>query len=355
MNVAAIVPSLNPDEKFLSVISGLADAGFAHIYVVNDGSDDTFSHYFEAAAAYPQCTVLVHEENKGKGRALKTAFARYLEDNNGCVGVVTLDADGQHSTEDVVMISKELEKTPDMLILGARDFSQAHVPKKSALGNKITRTVFKMVCGIPITDTQTGLRGIPNSYLAPLLDISGERYEFETTMLLEAKRAGVRIREMPISTIYIDNNATSHFRPLVDGMRIYILILKFTFASIASFLVDFGLFALLEYILLAPLPGPQRKLIATVVARVCSAFFNFFVNHRIVFVSKAGMSGSMVRYAILCVVQMLCSYGGVYLLSEWLPLPTMASKLITDCILFFISFFIQRRWVFRATENPSNE
>jgi putative flippase GtrA len=347
MNVAAVVPSFNPDEKFITIIDRLIAAGFTRIYVVNDGSDKGCDVFFTAAAARPQCVLLTHPENRGKGRALKTAFERHLESPGGYVGVVTLDADGQHSAEDTVKVADALAQNPEALVLGARNFSQSDVPKKSALGNKITRKILSAACGVPITDTQTGLRGIPNRFIQTLLGVNGDRYEFETNMLLETKRSRVSIVEVPISTIYINNNSASHFRPFKDSLRIYLLILMFTFASMASSLADLCAFGLLFW-LLRFMPNETRIFLATVIARIISATFNFFINHRLVFRSKTRIDAAALRYAVLCVLQMLCSFGGVYLLSRFLPLPALLAKIITDVPLFFISFFIQRRWVFRA-------
>lgn len=352
MRVAAVVPSLNPNEYLTRVVDELVGAEFSRIYVINDGSADSFAPVFEEAARHPQVILLRHEVNRGKGRALKTAFEHYLADPGDYVGLVTLDGDGQHHTADVVRVAEALEQHPEALVLGCRDFSQSDVPKKSELGNKITRTVFRLAVGMPITDTQTGLRGISKDFAAQLLNVSGERYEFETNMLLETKRARVPIREVSINTIYIDDNQASHFRPFADSLRIYSLIfkfiLKFTLSSLASSLLDLGLFAVLNYLLgVAAVSAGTRLLIATVGARVCSALFNFFVNKQLVFESKARTPGAMLRYGILAVAQVLCSYGGTYLLSEVLPLPTMLSKILVDVTLFFISYFIQRKWVFR--------
>lgn len=346
MKVAAVVPSLNPDKEFLDVISGLIESGFKRIYVVNDGSLPEYDTFFDVAKAHPECLVLCHQENRGKGRALKTAFAHYLQNCQGFVGLVSMDADGQHSTEDVVKVALALEENPNALILGSRDFSKSNVPAKSALGNKLTRSIFKLACGISITDTQTGLRAISNNFAQILLNVEGERYEFETNMLLETKRAGVNILEIPISTIYINNNSASHFRPIADGLRIYMLILKFTLSSLASFFVDFGLFALLNW-LLSSLAPSVRLFIATVGSRLCSALFNFAMNKKLVFASRAKTSGALLRYAILCICQMLFSYVGVYFLSEFLPFPPLFAKILVDIALFFISFTLQQRWVFK--------
>lgn len=362
MRVTAIVPALNPEPLFPGVVQGLVDVGFSRILVVNDGSGTEFLPLFEEVKALPGVVVLTHNENQGKGRSLKTAIDYYLEDPGDHVGVVTLDADGQHGMDDVVCVAKALEEHPDDLILGVRDFSQDHVPPKSAMGNKITRRFIKFLFGLQITDTQTGLRAIPNGYARKLLRVKGERYEFETTMLLETKRMDVGIHEVPIHTIYIDDNSASHFRPVADSWRIYKLILrcwviyfflktlrliKFSLSSLISFGVDMGLFAFLNAVLGAFSPA-LRLFIATAGARVISAVCNFFVNRTVVFKSEEQVGGAMFRYAVLAICQMFCSYGGVYALNHLLPIPNVVAKMLVDITLFFISFYIQRKWVFKA-------
>lgn len=347
MNITAIVPSLNPDEKLPAVVDGLFAAGFGHVYVVNDGSKAETLPVLEALAGQPGVTVLHHPQNRGKGAALKTAFAAYLQAPGDSIGVVTVDADGQHSPQDAARVGDTLLQNPQALVLGVRDFSGEDVPTHNALGNRITSLVFKMVCGLPISDTQTGLRGISNQYAQHLLNTRGDRYEFETNMLLETKQQGVSILQVPISTIYINKNETSHFRPVADSLRIYLPILKFALSSLASSVVDLALFTLFNW-MLGPLAIASRLLVATVGARVCSALFNFFVNHRLVFQSRSGVRPAMGRYLVLCVAQMLLSYGGVYLLSGIAPLPELPAKIIVDLLLFFVSYYVQKRWVFAA-------
>lgn len=363
MKVAAIVPSLNPDHEFIGVVDGLIGAGFTRIIAVNDGSGPEYDTFFEQVAEKPGCTVMRHEENKGKGRALKTAFEHYLEDPGDCVGVITLDADGQHSIEDVTACARALEEHPEDLVLGVRDFDLANVPQRSAMGNKITRRIIKRLFKLEISDTQTGLRGISNRFAQYLLRIKGERYEFETLMLLETKRTNIDIFEVPIHTIYIDDNSASHFRTVADSVRIYKLIIrflaiyyffrllsliKFAVSSISSAVLDIGLFALLDY-LLREMPPETRYLAAVAGARVCSSVFNFFLNKLLVFQSRENTPVAMVKYASLTVVQLFCSYVGIYLLSGLLPLPSVPAKILVDVGLFFASYFIQRKWVFHHT------
>lgn len=348
MNVTAIVPSLNPDEKFLRVVEGLVEAGFESIILVDDGSRADCRVWFERAMEYPQCTLLRHGKNLGKGRALKTAFNHFLSLENGHAGVVTLDGDGQHAMPDVVNCAKALEEDPGSLVLGVRVFSGDHVPARSRLGNHITSFIFKTLCGIPVSDTQTGLRGISTEFCRYLLDVKGERFEFETNMLLETRRAEVTIREVPIETVYIEENKSSHFRVIRDSVAIYGLILKYLSSSILSFVLDWGLFTFLIWLLgnIAGDLGQINIYIATAGARIVSSLFNFALNRTVVFRSREGIGKTMIRYYILCVCQLLCSAGLVHLLSLT-GCPSAVAKIPVDILLFCISFRIQRSWVFR--------
>ncbi|MBO5213530.1 MAG: bifunctional glycosyltransferase family 2/GtrA family protein [Clostridia bacterium] len=348
MNVTAIVPSLNPDEKFLRVVEGLVEAGFDSIILVDDGSRPDCRVWFERAMEYPQCTLLRHGKNLGKGRALKTAFNHFLSLENGHVGVVTLDGDGQHAMPDVVNCAKALEEHPESLILGARVFSGDHVPFRSRMGNNITSFIFKALCGIPVSDTQTGLRGISAEFCRYLLDVKGERFEFETNMLLETRRAEVTIREVPIETVYIEENKSSHFRVIRDSVAIYGLILKYLSSSILSFVLDWGLFTLFLWIL-GNIAGNLEEIniwIATAGARILSSLFNFTMNRTVVFRSREGLGKTMTRYYVLCICQLLASAGLVHLLSLT-GCPSAVAKIPVDILLFCISFRIQRNWVFR--------
>ncbi len=348
MNVTAIVPSLNPDEKFLRVVEGLVEAGFESILLVDDGSKAECRVWFERAMAYPQCTLLRHGKNLGKGRALKTAFNHFLSLENGHVGVVTLDGDGQHAMADVVNCAKALEEHPESLILGARVFTGDHVPARSRMGNHITSFVFKGLCGIPVSDTQTGLRGISADFCRYLLDVKGERFEFETNMLLETRRAEVSIREVPIETVYIEENKSSHFRVIRDSIAIYGLIFKYLSSSALSFLLDWALFTLFLWLLSLWLPdlASANIYLATAGARIISSLFNFAMNRTVVFRSREKLGKTMIRYYTLCICQLLCSAALVHLVSLT-GCPSAVAKIPVDILLFLISFRIQRSWVFR--------
>ncbi len=343
--ITLIIPSLDPDGKLLEVLEGVQAEGFSDFLLVDDGSAPENQHYFEEAAERFGCTVLHHEKNRGKGRALKTAFEWYQKNRPDFQGCVTVDGDNQHHPKDIAAcVKKMLDGGCKALILGVRDFNGPNVPKKSRFGNHLTSNVFRLFCGLHISDTQTGLRVFPHNSMPLMLEISGERFEYETNMLLSCKNAGLPMEELSIRTIYIDENATTHFHPIRDSLKVYGIILRFFAASIASFVLDFGLFNLLYAL------TKQKLFLSTVIARVCSSLFNYTINRKAVFRSKTSMGSTLWRYYILCALQMLTSYGLVALLTKWLGEGNgivAVCKFVVDMLLYFVSFRVQQAWVFR--------
>lgn len=350
MKVSVIIPSLNPDEKLICVVDSLREAGFDDIILVNDGSDENHMEPFEHVSAYSECTILTHEVNKGKGRGLKTAFEYCIKNRPDIDGVVTVDGDNQHKAADILKCCEKMEECKDKVVLGVRNFSGKDVPFKSRFGNNMTSFVFKFACGLNISDTQTGLRAIPRQYLELFDNVKGERFEYETNMLLEFKQSHIDFVEVPIETVYIEENASTHFNPIKDSLKIYGVIFKFLFSSIASSVIDLAMFAIISALLFGKLDESMRIFTATLGARIISSLFNYTFNRKAVFNSKSGVKSSIVRYYILCACQLCVSYGLVYLVTSVLSLGqvlTVVAKAIIDTILFVISFQIQRRWVFK--------
>ena len=201
-SLTIVLPSLNPDAKFSGVVSGLVESGFRSIVIVDDGSDADHQQWFALAEEYSQCIVLHHGVNKGKGRALKTAFSYVLENIRDAEGVITIDGDGQHLLKDVIACGNRMLDEKDRVILGCRDFDLPGVPPRSVAGNKFTSRAFRLLFGICLSDTQTGLRAIPAQFLQDFCAIEGERFEYETNMLLQMKRNGIAFSEQPIETVY---------------------------------------------------------------------------------------------------------------------------------------------------------
>lgn len=343
MAPAVLIPSLNPDHHLTELVEALMQAGLSDIIVIDDGSKPSCRPIFDALSS-GGCHVLTHAVNLGKGRALKTGINAYLNLYPQGIGLITADADGQHSPEDILRIAAGMAAAPDMLILGVRNFEEENVPFKSRAGNMITRRLFGFLSGLRLTDTQTGLRGIPRSAMGWMMQLHGERYEYEMNMLIECRRHALDIVEVPIETIYINKNAASHFHPLRDAVRIYALLARFASASVASSLLDIGLFALMTKAIL-PANFNESIAVSTVVARVGSSLFNYTVNKRAVFGGEQSR-GTLWRYYALAIVLMVASLALVRTLTPLLGWDAVTVKIPVDVILFLASFKIQQNWVF---------
>lgn len=355
MRTLIVIPALNPPTELLEYVNKLKQFGLDDIMIIDDGSNEKFQYIFEKLRQEYDCIILKHAKNLGKGRALKNAFNYFLTMPNvkEFNGVVTADSDGQHRVEDVINMIKELEQHPKSLILGCRDFDSENVPPKSKFGNKLTKFVFRLFYGRKITDTQTGLRGFPKDILREMIDIPGERFEYETKMLIHMFEENINIEETTIETIYYDNNAETHFNPIKDSLRIYKVIFgsffKYLISSLSSFIVDIGLFQLILWISLATgfSRGTVPIIVATVIARIFSSYFNFTINKNFVFNGEKSIRKTIIKYYSLAIVQMILS--AVLVSAVWHIIfgSETIIKIVVDTILFFVSYQIQRRWVFR--------
>lgn len=346
--VPIIIPSYEPDEKLITLMQALGDAGFSQIIVVDDGSEDKVYQELFTKAQELGGTVLHHAVNLGKGRALKTAFNHCIYHYPDAIGCVTIDSDGQHTVPDMVACMKSLLANPQSLVLGARNFNEEGIPLRSSFGNKTTSRVMKALTGLSISDTQTGLRAIPMAFMRELMEEKGERFEFETNMLLAAKESGRMIVEVPIKTIYIEDNKTSHFHPIRDSIKIYAIFFKFIVSSLSSSIVDLVLFSIFLWMLGERTYGTFSSImLATILARVLSAIYNFTINYKVVFKSRDNASRAIVKYAILAVLIMLASGFLVETIYGMLAIPEVLIKIPVDVILFLVSFWVQREVVYK--------
>jgi glycosyltransferase involved in cell wall biosynthesis len=341
-SIAVLIPAYRPSHDLKTLTDSLLEEGF-RVAVVDDGSGSGFEAAF--AALSKEVALLVHETNQGKGRALKTGL-RYIRRNlPACEAVVTADADGQHRLEDILKVSGEVSVAEEALVLGSRRFEGA-VPLKSRFGNTLTRYVFAVATGKKLYDTQTGLRAFATELIPSLLDVPGERYEYELNVLLWAAKRRMPIREVAIRTVYLDNNSSSHFRPVRDSIIIYANIIKFTLSSLTAFGIDFICLFILRA-LTSHLSIGVSLLVSAVGARLISAFCNFMINRRVVFKSTGNVFASAAGYFALVGAVLIANYGMLYAMNVVVGISLLASKLVADTTLFVGSYFAQKRLVFR--------
>jgi len=338
-NIFVVVPTLDPDEEIMGNFIKELQKEFKHILVVNDGSNSAHSKFFKSLEK-DGIEVIGHYKNLGKGRGLKNAFNYLLEHYKNLEGVVTCDCDGQHSVKDIKKCVENLLENPNKLVLGVRNFDDVNVPSRSKFGNKITRNIFKLFIGLEISDTQTGLRALSKDLMVRFMDLPGERYEYETNMLIECKEKNIEISEVEIETIYLNHNVNSHFNPLKDSIMIYRLFMKYILVALSSFILDIMLFTGM----LGVLKINSKILAATILARVVSSIYNYLINSNLIF--KDMTVRSLVKYYILAVVQMFISGCFVTYLFSLLNISVVFIKILVDLVIWVINLVVQREFVF---------
>ncbi len=262
------------------------------------------------------------------------------------IGLIQCDCDGQHHVKDVDRCAELLRKNPDKFILGVRDFSDKKIPFRSRFGNKCTSWVFKLFCGMNIKDTQTGLKGIPWHFIPILMETPGERFEYASSVLIETRKRGMEIVQFPIETIYINGNETSHFNPIVDSIRIYSFIFRYLMSSLSSFVLDIIFYS----ILIAVFKNVFLEyyiIISTYLSRAILCVYVFILNKKAVFHNKEKTLPVAIKFFALCIVQATLSGFSIKFLVGFTDWGEVVCKIIVDTILFFASFQIQSRWVFK--------
>ena len=337
---AVLIPAWDPDGNLIPLVASLLELGFGAIIIVNDGSTSA-TEIFSKLKRLDRVHILRHAINLGKGRALKNGINYFLGKLPAFDILVTADADGQHTPADIARVAHAALESSGKAVLGSRGFVK-DVPLRSRIGNGLTRHIFAFVTGARLADTQTGLRAFPRSMLPALMALEGERYEYEMTVLAHICRTGARPLEVPIETVYIDGNRSSHFDPIRDSMRIYFVLARFFLSSIIAAGIDF-----LGFTATFALTG--NILVAIIVGRL-SSLVNFALNKKFVFHSRASVVGSLGRYYVLVAAIAALSYGLIWTLSRRLHWNVFASKVIVDVLLSLVSFSVQRTFVFRKSE-----
>lgn len=343
-----LIPSLDPDEKILLTVKDLIQQGFSRFLLVNDGSkSDSFFQQLEQDYG---CTVLTHKENLGKGSALKTGFQQ-ANTLNDISYVITVDGDYQHKAADVYAVAVKMRELDEKsLVLGVRSFKKReNIPLRSWLGNKMSAFLLGVMTGKKLQDSQTGLRGFPVESLDDMLKIPGERFEYETNMLLHARKHGYSLVETPIETVYIHENESSHFHPFTDSLKVCSVMLMFLASSTVSFLVDISLFSALVFLFFQGQDSLEEVFLASVLARMVSSVVNFTLNYKSVFRSQEKLSVALTKYYSLAFVLMILSSTATGFLAEWTQLPVIM-KLLVDGSLYFFSFTLQKHYIFHKKE-----
>ncbi len=318
-NIVVLIPVYDPNEEIMDKFLEKLTKRFKNIVFINDGCSQKHDKYMKKIAKkYP---VIKHYVNLGKGRGLKNGINYILNNYPDAKVIVTADCDGQHSVKDIKKCGDMALKNADSLILGVRDFSQKLVPKRSKFGNVITRNVLYSFVGQRVSDTQTGLRAMSMDVAKKLIDVSGERYEYETNVLIETKTKQIPIKEVVIDTIYINDNETSHFNPVKDSIRVYKLFASYILFTLLAYVIETIIFAKTYNINSAFYIIPLFLFLSKIVSSIIKKIFNNHVNLKYV----------LINYLVSVVILSLISSHVILI------------KVIVDVVMLVISLLWNRK------------
>jgi glycosyltransferase involved in cell wall biosynthesis len=340
-----LIPAYEPTADIVEVVKELLKSDFFQtILIVDDGSSQPTKNYFKELVQLQSVILLTHAINRGKGQAIKTGLNYFLLNSDPKTpGVVTVDADGQHLPKDVIAVTKAGQEA-DCFTLGTRDFS-TNVPLRSRLGNVLTKMIFRFFTGIKITDTQTGLRYIPRRQAEKHLQITKDRYEYEFSVLVyEAAELGEKLVQVPISTVYINDNKSSNFHIIHDSLSIYSVFLKFISLSMVSSLLDYIIFSICYF-------TTSKILLSFIMARIVAVTFNFCFSRQWVFKSHHDLVIQILKYITTVIIFLIISYNFTVWFSNIFDTYVLIGKFISEGSLFLLSFFIQRNLIFRKIKN----
>jgi glycosyltransferase involved in cell wall biosynthesis len=333
-----VIPAYEPDDHLINLVDTLL-GGLAHnidrIIVVNDGSKATASLqiFDQLRTTRPRVEVLSHACNRGKGAALKTGFARAAQYHGTSKIVVTADADGQHAAEDVLRVAKGSLASGSPCI-GVRKFNGT-IPFRSRFGNLFTRALFRFVSGHKVQDTQTGLRAYLMKDIPSLCAISADRYDFEFHALFQMCRQG-KLLQIPVATLYAPRNPTSHFRTILDSMKIYAVFARYTTVSMISSVSDWLIFSILTLTSLSTFS-------ALLTSRLIVLPLYFVGMRKFAFRARSGnavLQGVLI--AALALVHFLSLWQLTNLINGSLALSRPSSMLISLSLLYVVGFIVQR-------------
>ncbi len=336
-NIVVLIPAYKPSGEFVEVVESLLRQQFSPLVVVDDGSGPAYAETFAAVQQHDGVILLTHEVNKGKGAALKTGLSYIYDELPEYQGVVTADADGQHTPEDIRKVAQVTAENPNALVLGARQFEEMVFHRR--IGNAITHWVFRIFFALNLTDTQTGLRGMGRDFIPACLEIPYDGYEFESEMLLITRGERVKTIDVPIRTLYVDDNKGSHFNILVDSSKIYFVLFRYTIASLVSAAVDYLIFYLL-FLASASIP------LSIFGARLVSLVVNYLLLQYKVFYSRRRPRVTFPRYVALVAFSGVAATLLIELFTQWLGWGVIGTKLIVETAIYFFNFSMNTLLVF---------
>lgn len=341
-DILIIIPAYNPPIELLEALLAKLTDAFKNVLIVNDGSNEEYASFFEKLAKKHK--VLKHEYNLGKGAAIKTAYSFALDNYKSATAYVVIDCDNQHDIEDMVKCCKESINQPDSLVIGVRDFTLTNVPFKSKAGNNITKTMFKWLFNYELKDTQTGLRVVSPKLAKKLLNIPGDRFNYELKCLITCCEKNIPIIEVPIKTIYIAKNKSSKFNPIKDSILIYKEFTNYYLKLFIPYLLSLLVFLLTFYFLNSN-NDLKAILFANTIAGIINIITNILLNY--INIYKHNSISNNIVYILKKILKIFIGGFFIYICYNLMNINLLFSKLIIDISFTIIIYIIFRNVGFK--------
>ena len=329
-----LIPAYQPPQSFSQYareISGSVDK----LVVVNDGSGEEYEPIFSEIKALGNVDYITYGKNKGKGYALKYAMKHIAAEADDEDIIVTADCDGQHKCEDVRKIFDIVAEHKNSLILGSRNFNERNVPKRSSFGNTFTRRLYRILYGIKLYDTQTGLRGFTVNLAKRYLVVKGNRFEYEMNVLIESQRQGIEMLQVPIQTVYAEKKEerVSHFDTVKDSLRIFgtvaLGVEKTPIRTFIAWVIGTVSFGIMCRIWLESV-----SVVNTLIAFALSAVITAFVNFCFKIPSISQLKAVKIRNLLIGLAKLVLCLGLLLLFGNAIGLPLIWVKAVSDIVVY---------------------
>ena len=364
-NAVIVIPALNPPSSFVSYAEALRMEGFSRIVVVNDGSrTDKLPVFFKLKRL--GVTVVDHPHNRGQGAALRTGFQYYLDHFQGqSDGVITLNADRQIPPSDVVRIASSLHNEQAMgsfaLVVGTRNLEGKNVTDYDYNMGGVMKLLYHMLMGVRLNDPLSGVFGIPDLRVRQCLEIGSDGYAYATSMTMSFEKIG--FLQVPVSYANYEEGVEPAFRKIPDTIRILYTIFKkfivYSITSVGASILDVIMFGIFHSITFRG--NPMAIIYSTICARVISASVNYLLTKHFVFHFKSDSAQETTKSAgaffVLTAMQCICSALIVSAMKMLLGGSAVGIKVIVDTTLFFVSYKIQHKYIFKddRQEDPQTQ
>jgi glycosyltransferase involved in cell wall biosynthesis len=217
--VVAAFPCFDTQRSIAGVVSA-AKKYVDEVVVIDDGSTDKTAQIANLAGA----TVISHGVNEGYGKAITSCFAAARARDADVL--VIMDGDGQHDPGEIPDLLAPIINGNADLVIGSRFLqSRGKIPGYRKFGIEFINWLWNLASRIKVSDTQSGARGYSKNIINSM-EFSERGMGISIEILEIARRSNARIKEVPISCSYENNNSSLSIKALSHGMDVVFSVIR---------------------------------------------------------------------------------------------------------------------------------